>query len=313
MAGRGTRLRPHTLTKPKPLLKICNKSIIEWIIGEISVSISSKIDEIHFIVGDFGSEVEMMLLKIAEEVGAKGYIHYQLQALGTAHALYCAKVALEGNVFIAFADTIFKGRIVLDTDADGIIWTMEVDNPEKYGVVNTDNNSFITEFIEKPAKFVSNKAIVGLYYFKNAEVLRREVEYLVDNDLKENNEYQLTNCLESLKSSGEKLKCQLLKEWLDCGNHLELLNTNKRLLEINTTGRQLINQKAVIKSSEIGDYVSIDDDVVIENSVLKNCIVYRGATIINSIIHNSIIGEYARIENAEGKFFLGDYSTYAKD
>lgn len=313
MAGRGTRLRPHTLNLPKPLLKLCGKSIIEWIVEEISKSSSSKVDEIHFVIGDFGVEVETKLISVAESVGAKGFIHYQKEALGTAHAVYCADSALEGEVFVAFADTIFKGEIKIDSEADGMIWTMLVDNPENYGVVKANEEGIITDFIEKPKELISKNAIVGLYYFKEAEKLRAEIKNLIDNSLTENNEYQITNCLESLKVKGDKLKCAELEEWLDCGTKTELLNTNKRLIELSNRGDSLVDASAKVSSTEIGEFVSIAKNAVVTNSSLSNCIIYEGAAISNCSLKDSIIGSSAVICGLKGQVFVGDYTEIYND
>lgn len=308
MAGRGTRLRPHTLNIPKPLLKLCGKTIIEWIVEEIKDSTSTGIEEIHYIIGDFGDEVEKELLKVAEKIGSTGFIHYQTEALGTAHALYCAADALHGEVFVAFADTIFKGKISIDEKVDGMIWTMLVENPEKYGVVKTNEEGIITDFIEKPKKFVSKNAIVGLYYFRKAEDLLAELQFLIDNNLRENNEFQLTNCLESLKEKENKLKCAELDEWLDCGTKDELLNTNRRLIELNNAGTYYCDDSVVIDNTSIEYSVSIDSGVSIQHSKLKNCIVYKNSTIKNCELTDSIVGENCIIENYKGRIFAGDYT-----
>lgn len=309
MAGRGTRLRPHTNTIPKPLLKLCGKSIIEWIVEEIKISTNNPIEEIHFIIGEFGKEVEKLLINTAEKIGSKGFIHYQHEALGTAHAIYCAKEALQDVVFVVFADTIFKGKINIDKNVDGIIWTMLVDNPEKYGVVRKDENDIISEFVEKPKNFVSKNAIVGLYYFKEAQKLKFELQHLIENNLRENNEFQLTNCLETLKAKGDILKCAELEEWLDCGNKNELLATNSRIVEISGIKNYIAETSNVI-NSKIKGFSTIEENVIIENSDLDNCIVFEGAEIKNSKLNNSIIGSFCKVNNAKGRMFLGDHSEY---
>lgn len=313
MAGRGTRLRPHTLNLPKPLMNIAGKSMIEWIVEEIKHSSKSPVDEIHFIIGNFGKEVEEKLIATAANIGCKGYIHYQYEALGTAHALYCAREALTGEVFVVYADTLFKGKIETDPKADGIIWTMRVVNPEKYGVVETDSEDYITNFVEKPKKFVSNNAIVGLYFFKEASHLQFEIDELIKNNARENNEFQLTNCLETLKQKGSKIKCAELVEWLDCGNREELLATNKRMLELTyPTQSNFIAHDAKVSNSTIKSGVSIESGAIIENSILENTIVYSGAVIRNSELSNSILGNFSKVNGLRGKIYLGDYSEYEK-
>lgn len=308
MAGRGTRLRPHTLTLPKPLLKIAGKTIIEWIVEEIKNSTRSPIDSIHYVIGDFGKETENLLINIAEKIGCHGFIHYQHEPLGTAHAIYCASEALEGEVFIAFADTIFKGRIEIDPNVDGIIWTMLVNDPEKYGVVRTDINGMITEFVEKPRNFVSKNAIVGLYFFKQAENLRSEIKKMIDNDFKENNEYQLTNCLEELKNKGDMLKCAELDEWLDCGNMGELIATNRRLNMLNGVD-YLVGENCNLVSTEISGFSTIGDSVECTNSTIENCIIYDNSCLENCNITDSIIGKNCVVKNFSGKINLGDFSV----
>jgi glucose-1-phosphate thymidylyltransferase len=312
MAGRGTRLRPQTLVTPKPLLKVAGKTIIEWIVEEIQLSVSKPIDEIHFVIGDFGKDVENELIEISKKINCQGFIHYQYEPLGTAHAIYCAKDALIGEVFIAFADTIFKGKIKIDDTIDGIIWTMIVKDPEKYGVVTTDENNIINGFIEKPKDNISNNAIVGLYYFKNAEKLRKEIDIMIENDLKENNEFQITNCLEELKNNGDILKCDVLEEWLDCGNKIELLNTNNRLIEISGV-ENLLGKNVVIKDNTIIKNSFIDDNVHLINSTIQNSIVFEGCIIKNSSLKNSIVGKNCIINYLKGDVNIGDYTKINED
>ena len=185
MAGRGSRLRPHTLTIPKPLIPIAGKPIVQRLVEDISNVCKEKVDEIAFIIGDFGKEVETNLISIAESLGAKGSIYFQEEALGTAHAILCAKESLKGNIVVAFADTLFKADFKLDNSSDGIIWVKQIENPSAFGVVKLNSADEIIDFVEKPDTYVSNLAIIGIYYFKSGEQLCNELEYLIDNDIKE--------------------------------------------------------------------------------------------------------------------------------
>ena len=164
MAGRGTRLRPHTLTVPKPLIPVAGKPIIQRLVEDLASSYSGAIEEIAYIVGDFGPDVEKELVRIAEELGAKGKIYHQEKALGVGHAIACAADSLNGKCMIAFADTLFKADFSFDNEEDGVIWTQKVNDPSAFGVVKLNEAGYITEFVEKPKDFVSDLAIVGIYY-----------------------------------------------------------------------------------------------------------------------------------------------------
>ncbi|MFB0997211.1 MAG: nucleotidyltransferase family protein, partial [Flavobacteriales bacterium] len=213
MAGRGSRLRPHTLTVPKPLLPVAGKPIVQRLVEDIAKVSDENIDEIAFIIGDFGTETEEQLKEIAKSLGAKGSVYHQDEALGTAHAILCAKYSIEGNVVVAFADTLFRADFKLDTENDGIIWVNQIDNPSAFGVVKLDEEGTITDFVEKPKEFVSDLAIIGIYYFKRGEKLRNELQYLIDNDIRENGEYQITNALENMKQKGAKFKTGQVTAW----------------------------------------------------------------------------------------------------
>ena len=140
MAGRGSRLRPHTLTIPKPLVPVGGKPIVHRLVADIARVCSEPIEEIAFVVGEFGEAVEKELLAVAESLGAKGSIHYQLQALGTAHAVLCAAEALDGPVVVAFADTLFKADFKISHEDEGILWVKQIEDPSAFGVVKLNAN-----------------------------------------------------------------------------------------------------------------------------------------------------------------------------
>jgi glucose-1-phosphate thymidylyltransferase len=205
MAGLGKRLRPHTLTVPKPLLPIAGKPIVHRLVEDISRVCPEKIDSIGFIVHpSFGKEVEESLKGIANDVGAIGKIYYQEQAFGISHALLFAKELFKGKVIVAFADTLFKATFKLDTNQDGIIWVKRVDDPSQFGVVRVNENSEIIELVEKPTSFVSDLAIIGIYFFKDGEGLAHEMQYLIDHNIKEKGEFQFTSALQNLSKKGAK-------------------------------------------------------------------------------------------------------------
>ena len=180
----GTRMRPHTLTVPKPLIPVAGKPIVKRLVEDIIRVCNENVDEIAFVISPaFGKQVEDMLVKMAESLGAKGSLYYQKEALGTAHAVHCAKESLDGNVIVAFADTLFIADFKLDTNQDAIIWCQKVEDPSAFGVVKLNSEGRITDFVEKPQEFVSDLAIIGIYYFKDGKNLGKELQYLIDNDI----------------------------------------------------------------------------------------------------------------------------------
>ena len=324
MAGRGSRLRPHTLTIPKPLIPIAGKPIVQRLVEDISNVCNEKVDEIAFIIGDFGKEVETNLISIADSLGAKGSIYFQEEALGTAHAILCAKESLKGNIVVAFADTLFKADFKLDNSSDGIIWVKQIENPSAFGVVKLNSAREITDFVEKPDTYVSNLAIIGIYYFKSGEQLCNELEYLIDNDIKEKGEYQLTNALENMKNKGIVFRPGEVKEWLDCGNKNVTVATNKKVLELNNeflennTSASLTNSIVIppcyigdnveLTSSVIGPFVSIGDNTKITNCVINNSLIQENSTIKSAVLSNSMIGNNTSYIGKEIDLSIGDFT-----
>ena len=326
MAGMGKRMRPHTLTTPKPLIPVAGKPIVEILVRDITELCHQKVEEIAFIIKDsFGEEVESKLKSIASKLGAVGTIHYQYEALGTAHAILSAQSALEGPVVIAFADTIFKADFELDEDKDGVIWVKEVEDPRAYGVVLKGDDGVITDFYEKPEEFISNLAIIGIYYMKDGERLKNELQYLIDNDIKDKGEYQLTNALENMKAKGMKFGTGEVEEWLDCGNKNATVHSNQRVLEFNKD-KDLVHSSLVlnnsimiapcyiaegvhIENSVVGPHVSVGEGTTIVNSIIKNSIVQANSRIEDVNVRNSMIGNHSELKSTPTDVSLGDFNT----
>lgn len=325
MAGRGSRLRPHTLTTPKPLIPIAGKPIVQRLVEDISNVCEDKIDEIAFIIGDFGEEVEQSLKKIADNLNAKCSIYRQEEALGTAHAIYCAKESLEGPVVVAFADTLFKAEFKLNKNADGVIWVKKVDNPSAFGVVKVDDEDTIVDFIEKPTEFVSDLAIIGIYYFKDGKNLSDEIKFLLDNDIKGGDEYQLTDALENMRAKGAIFKLTPVDYWMDCGNKNATVETNSKILEFERNNLHIpiknitnsliippcyIGENVMIENSKIGPNVSIGNGTEILNSNIDNCLIQDHTKIHYANLTNSMIGNYAIYKGVNRNISLGDYSSF---
>ncbi|MEJ8756449.1 sugar phosphate nucleotidyltransferase [Pontibacter sp. H259] len=326
MAGMGKRMRPHTLTVPKPLIPIAGKPIVQRLVEDIAKVCHEPIEEVAFIIGHFGEVVENDLKSIATKIGAKGTIVYQEEALGTAHAIMCAKESLDGKVVVAFADTLFKADFQLDTNADGTIWVQRVEDPRAFGVVKLNESGEITDFVEKPQEFVSDMAIIGIYYFRDGAYLRSELQYLLDNNIMDKGEYQLTNALENMKNKGTKFIPAVISEWLDCGNKNATVYTNQRYLEyikneqglVASTAKLVnavvippvyIGENVVIENSVVGPHASIGNNSSLTNSIVSNSIVQENTSIKNGNITNSMLGNFVSYERSQSDLSLGDYNT----
>ena len=326
MAGMGKRMRPHTLTIPKPLIPVAGKPIVQRLVEDIAKVCNEPVEEVAFIIGPtFGKEVEHMLIDVAEQMGAKGSIWYQEEALGTAHAIMCAAPAITGKVVVAFADTLFKADFKMDTAAEGIIWVQKIDDPRAFGVVKLDDSGHITDFVEKPQTFVSDLAIIGIYYFRDGDFLKSELQYLLDNNIRDKGEYQLTNALENMKNKGIKFVPGKVTEWLDCGNKDATVYTNQRVLEFNRGNPALLGKHenensiiippcfigdgVVVKNSIIGPYVSLGNNTVVENCVIKNSIVQNNARLCDAVVNNAMIGNHASFCGKPADLSIGDYNS----
>ncbi|MGV0936530.1 sugar phosphate nucleotidyltransferase [Empedobacter falsenii] len=325
MAGRGSRLRPHTLTTPKPLIPIAGKPIVHRLVEDIAKVCSEKIDEIAFVIGDFGAEVEADLIAIAEKLGAKGTICHQLEPLGTAHSIWMAKEALDGPTVVAYADTLFRADFKLDMESDGVVWVKQVDNPSAFGVVKLDDNNVITDFVEKPKEFVSDLAIIGIYFFRDGQKLYKEIEYLLENDIQKGGEYQLTDALENMRAAGDKFTLGKVDQWMDCGNKAVTVDTNTRVLNLDKEDFKTIHSSAkidnsliiepcfigenvVIKNSKIGPFVSLGNGTVVENSNIDNSLIQENSIISNANLTDTMIGNNAKYYDVSRSISLGDYS-----
>lgn len=327
MAGRGSRLRPHTLTVPKPLVPVGGKPIVHRLVEDIAAICSEPIEEIAFVIGDFGAEVEKELIAVAEKLGAKGSIHYQDQPLGTAHAVLCAKEKLSGPVVVAFADTLFRADFKIDPNDDGILWVKQIEDPSAFGVVKLGEGNRIIDFVEKPKEFVSDLAMIGIYYFKKGEELRTELEYLIDNDVIKSGEYQLPDALRRLTEKGTIFKPGKVDEWLDCGNKAVTVHTNQRVLEFDKNrGVKLVSTSAEMQDSVIippcfigegvkiinsvvGPHVSLGANTVVRNTRIINTIVQENTTIENGNIADAMIGNHVQYLKKAQDLSLGDYSV----
>jgi len=328
MAGRGSRLRPHTLTIPKPLIPIAGKPIVHRLVEDIASVLNQQIDEVAFIIHEsFGKKVEEDLIAIAQKLGAKGTIYYQNEALGTGHAIMCAKDSLSGPAVIAYADTLIRADFDLDKTADSVIWVKQVDHPEAFGVINLNDNNEIVELVEKPTAFVSDLAVIGIYYFKNISVLRDELQFVLDNNIIHSGEYQINDGIKQMMAKGMKFVPGKVDEWMDCGNKDVTVETNSRMLGfLHNDGEDLVDYNVKLENSTIippcyigknvvlinttvGPNVSLGDGSHVQNSEIKNSLVQNHSHIKNAQLDNAMIGNHVNFDGNFTSISIGDYSV----
>ncbi len=330
MAGRGSRLRPHTLTVPKPLIPIAGKPIVHRLVVDIANLLNEPIEEIAFILGDpafFGDEVVESLKYLANELGAKASIYRQLNPLGTGHAIMCAEKSLSGPAVIAYADTLIRADFNLDKEADSVIWTKRVINPEAYGVVKLNDHDEIIELVEKPKEFVSDQAVIGIYYFKDVELLKNELQFVLNNNIINGGEYQINDGIKRMMKKGKTFKTGSVDEWMDCGNKEVTIDTNRRMLGYLAKSKEvLVSQKITVENSTIiepcfiaegvslsnstiGPFASIGTNTKIENSNVKNSIIQSHTVIKNATLDEAMIGNHATFDGNFTNVSIGDYSS----
>jgi glucose-1-phosphate thymidylyltransferase len=325
MAGRGKRLRPHTLTVPKPLVKLAGKPIVQHLIEDIAEVLHEPITKVVFVTGHFGKEAEEHLIGVAQSLGAVGEIVYQEEALGTAHAIWCAREYLRGKTIVAFADTLFKADFQLDTRADGVLWVKQIEDPSSFGVVKLNEKGQIVDFVEKPKSFISDLAMIGIYYFKKGEELKEEIAYLIENEVVKGGEYQLPDALKRLTEKGTRFVPGKVDEWMDCGNAKVTIETSNRVLSLKYAQVDIpgdariidsliiepvyIGPGAVIRNSVVGPHASIGAGTQIESSVIRESLVQENSVLKNLNLSSSMIGSFTRIEKQAQNLSVGDYNV----
>lgn len=331
MAGRGSRLRPHTLTTPKPLIPVAGQPIVHRLVKDIAKVLNQPIEEIAFVLGDpafFGDDVVNSLTELAQSLGAKASIYRQDQPLGTGHAIMCAKPSLSGPAVIAYADTLIRATFNLDPEADAVIWTKEVENPEAFGVVKLNDQQHIVELVEKPSSFVSNQAVIGIYYFKDVAILKEKLQEVLDENITNGGEYQINDGIKRMMAEGRIFKTGTVDEWMDCGNKAVTIETNSKMLgflkedkqevlisnsinQFNTTILEpcFIGENVVLKDCIIGPYVSIGNNCNLENTSVKNSLIQNNTKIINAKLDQAMIGNNVHFDGEFKSISIGDYSV----
>jgi glucose-1-phosphate thymidylyltransferase len=314
LAGFGTRLRPHTFTRPKPLVSVAGKPVLGHILDKLA---GLAIEEIIFIVGYLGDQIRDYV--DANYHFTTRYIE-QKELKGQAHAIYLAKEHVTGPVLIIFVDTIFDSDLssLAQETSDGILYVKAVDDPRRFGVVITEHG-YITRLVEKPASPVSNLAVIGLYYVKDSQMLMDCIHELIQRDIKTQGEYFLADAFQLMIDRGAKLVARTVEVWEDCGKPETVLHTNRYLLEhgggqeIQTQNSVLIppvhiEKTAVIKDSVVGPYVSVAAGATIVRSIVADSIINESAHIEDANLSQSLIGKDAHVRGSAQRLNVGDSS-----
>ena len=330
MAGKGKRMRPHTLTTPKPLIPIAGKPIVVRLVEEVSATCATPIRTIGFVVSELEAATQAQLIQLAQSMGAQARFYEQYEAQGTAHAVLCASALLHGPIIVAFADTLFKCSFTLDVEQESVIWVKKVQDPRDFGVVKLDSQGMVTDFVEKPTSFISNLAIIGIYYFKEGAQLGQALQRLVDQDVRRDGEYQLTAALEAMNKAGTQFSTQEVEEWLDCGNKAATLHTNQRFLAFLEGDKDLIaataqlhdsvlippvylGEQVVVNNTVLGPYVSVGNHTHITDARIQNSIIQTHSTVEYTTLNNSMLGNHVYLTGKSAEVSIGDYTTIIRD
>lgn len=315
LAGLGTRLRPHTYSRPKPLVNVAGKPVLGHILDGMA---DLQFDEIIFIVGYLGDQIEKYVSEKYPHLNARFVVQEEMR--GQAHAINLAKPYIDQDVLIIFGDTIWETdwTRLRRVQSDGLIYVHQVPDPRRFGVVTLENG-FVTRFVEKPQTQISNLAVVGVYYFKAWQKLMQGISDILELDIQTKGEYYLADAMQRMIEQGAQLEAESIAVWEDCGTREAILQTNRYLLGKNaehhgeTEASHIIPpvhiaSGAQVRRSIVGPNVSISEGAVIEDSILRDCIISEDAQVQSAMLEWSLVGSDARVRGAFEKLNVGDSS-----
>ncbi len=320
LAGKGTRLRPHTHTVPKPLLEVAGKAVMDYVVDDVLERLD--VEQLIFITGHLKEQVEAHVKR--RYAVPSVFVEQKVQD-GTAGAIKLAEPHVDSPVLIIFVDTLFDADLSVITrrpQADGFIWAKEVEDYQRFGVIVKDAEGCMQKIVEKPREPISRLANIGLYFLRDQRLLFEGIDDVLARDPKMG-EYFLTDALQYMIDRGARIEVREVEGWYDCGKPETLLATNRHLLE---TGRALRPEAAVdsvlfdpvrievdaqISGSRIGPNVSIGRGARIHGSVLVDCIVGAGTIVEDSELHDSLIGSHVSLRGLRGSVLLGDHGAVA--
>ena len=318
LAGKGTRLRPHTHITPKPMLKIAGKPVIDYVMEDLQKL--GNVDQVIYITGHLKEKVEDYARK---KYPFPSVFVEQREQRGTADAVALARPYVDQPVMIIFVDTIFDAdfSVVKTTDADGIIWVKEVEDYQRFGVVVTDRDGNMTKIVEKPSTPISKRANIGLYYVKNWKLMYDGIDHVLRQPPNKG-EYYLTDAFQYMIDHGAKLKVIEVEGWYDAGKLETLLETNRTILDRRRAARRpksipadvklidpvYIEDNVTLRQSRIGPNVSISAGSIVEGSTLSDTIIGEKANVRGSTLANSMVGDHATVEGVKGEVTISDHS-----
>ncbi|MFL5582089.1 MAG: sugar phosphate nucleotidyltransferase [Gemmatimonadaceae bacterium] len=318
VAGKGTRLRPHTHLVPKPMLRIAGRPVIDYVMEDLQRL--GNVEQIIYVTGHLKEKVEQFA---REQTPFPSVFVEQKEQRGTADAVALAKPYVDQPVMIVFVDTIFDAdfSVVKSSDADGIIWVKEVEDYQRFGVVVTDAAGNMTRIVEKPSEPISKRANIGLYYIRNWKLLYEGIDWVLTQPPNKG-EYYLTDAFQYMIDKGAKIRVEDVEGWYDAGKIDTLLETNQTILEKRKAARKpagldrsakivepvYIEDGATVKDSTVGPNVSIGAGTVVEGSTLTHTIVGAKSKIRGATLTNSLVGDEVVLEGVKGEVTVGDHS-----
>jgi glucose-1-phosphate thymidylyltransferase len=318
MAGYGKRLRPHTFSRPKPMLNVAGEPILKHLLDSLE---PLEISEFIFIVGHLGDQIEDY---IRANYKLKSTFVMQTEMMGQSHAIWLARDTIQGPVVLVFADTLFETdlSVINTTDADAIVFVKEVDDPRRFGVVELGKGGRVTRFIEKPSSVENKQALVGLYYLRDSGAMLKAIETQITEKTMTKNEFFIADAFQIMVDNGAVFRTQPVSTWLDCGKPETILDTNRYLLDHgHATSSDLsdsnvaviapvyIDPSARIANSVIGPHATISANCRISHSIVRNSIIDTGAEVRNMILERSLVGRDAHVVGHLQTLNIGDEST----